>query len=172
MSLFQTGLDSCLEAGWSLLRRCRSCALSRCTDETAFSLVPSTRIAIPYGGTPKRWVVEPLVRLLFRLISRYGLTHRASCSLSSIASVSMALRSTRRAICVPVSYSTTAGSQVCRSAHGHFCRSHLSTLSHKAVDPKRIIIAGDSAGGGLSLALMCLIRDSGLPAPAAGALVH
>lgn len=37
---------------------------------------------------------------------------------------------------------------------------------HKAVDPAKLTVAGDSAGGGLSLALMCLIRDSGLPPPA------
>lgn len=35
-------------------------------------------------------------------------------------------------------------------------------------DPGRIVIAGDSAGGGLSLALMLALRDAGLPLPAAG----
>lgn len=39
---------------------------------------------------------------------------------------------------------------------------------HKPVDPSKITLAGDSAGGGLCLALLCLIRDSGLPAPAGG----
>jgi hypothetical protein len=39
---------------------------------------------------------------------------------------------------------------------------------HRPVDPSKIVIAGDSAGGGLSLALMCMIRDAGLPAPAGG----
>ena len=35
-------------------------------------------------------------------------------------------------------------------------------------DPARIVIAGDSAGGGLTLALMLALRDAGLPLPAAG----
>ena len=35
-------------------------------------------------------------------------------------------------------------------------------------DPDKIAIAGDSAGGGLSLALLLALRDAGLPLPAAG----
>ncbi|KAI9480961.1 MAG: Alpha/Beta hydrolase protein [Benjaminiella poitrasii] len=34
------------------------------------------------------------------------------------------------------------------------------------IDPKKIVISGDSAGGGLTFALLIAIRDSGLPAPA------
>ncbi|KAG0360063.1 hypothetical protein BG005_011578 [Podila minutissima] len=36
----------------------------------------------------------------------------------------------------------------------------------KPVDPKNIVIMGDSAGGGLTFATMLAIRDSGLPMPA------
>lgn len=42
---------------------------------------------------------------------------------------------------------------------------------HVAVNPAHIIISGDSAGGGLSLALLQVIRDSGLPLPAGGVLI-
>ena len=42
---------------------------------------------------------------------------------------------------------------------------------HKPVDPSRIIIAGDSAGGGLTLALLCVIRDMRLPPPACAVLI-
>ncbi|WFD45205.1 hypothetical protein MPSI1_003883 [Malassezia psittaci] len=42
---------------------------------------------------------------------------------------------------------------------------------HPAIDPSRIVIAGDSAGGGLSLALLQLIRDTGLPLPAGAVLI-
>ncbi|KAG6850876.1 hypothetical protein H0H93_007494 [Arthromyces matolae] len=43
--------------------------------------------------------------------------------------------------------------------------------AHRPVDPAHVIIAGDSAGGGLSLALLQVIRDSGLPLPAGGVLI-
>jgi len=42
---------------------------------------------------------------------------------------------------------------------------------HQAVDPGHIVVAGDSAGGGLSLALLQTIRDSGLPQPAGAVLI-
>jgi monoterpene epsilon-lactone hydrolase len=40
-------------------------------------------------------------------------------------------------------------------------------LDH-GVSPRRIVIAGDSAGGGLTLAALLALRDSGHPLPAAG----
>ncbi|CCA70533.1 related to acetyl-hydrolase [Serendipita indica DSM 11827] len=42
---------------------------------------------------------------------------------------------------------------------------------HKPIPPSSIVIAGDSAGGGLALAVLQAIRDSGLPAPAGGILI-
>ncbi|EGO26401.1 hypothetical protein SERLADRAFT_414458 [Serpula lacrymans var. lacrymans S7.9] len=43
--------------------------------------------------------------------------------------------------------------------------------SHRPVKPAHIVVAGDSAGGGLTLALLQVIRDTGLPMPAGGVLV-
>jgi membrane-associated phospholipid phosphatase len=43
--------------------------------------------------------------------------------------------------------------------------------AHRAVNPSHIVISGDSAGGGLSLALLQIIRDTNLPMPAGGVLV-
>jgi len=42
---------------------------------------------------------------------------------------------------------------------------------HKPVKPQHIVIVGNSAGGGLSLALLQVIRDSGLPPCAGGVLI-
>lgn len=42
---------------------------------------------------------------------------------------------------------------------------------HKAVNPKNIILAGDSAGGGMCLAMLCMFRDLGLPMPAGAVLI-
>ncbi|GAA5980276.1 hypothetical protein JCM11641_005526 [Rhodosporidiobolus odoratus] len=42
---------------------------------------------------------------------------------------------------------------------------------HRAVDPSKITLCGDSAGGGMALALLCLLRDAGLPLPAGCILI-
>ncbi|SPO34874.1 uncharacterized protein PSFLO_00345 [Pseudozyma flocculosa] len=42
---------------------------------------------------------------------------------------------------------------------------------HKAIDPSKLVIAGDSAGGGLSLALLTILRDMDLPMPAGAVLI-
>jgi epsilon-lactone hydrolase len=46
-----------------------------------------------------------------------------------------------------------------------------SRLIEHGLDPTTTVIAGDSAGGGLTLALAMALRDRGLPAPAALGLV-
>lgn len=43
-------------------------------------------------------------------------------------------------------------------------------LLDRGLDPASIIVAGDSAGGGLSMALLHRIRESGLPVPAGAVL--
>lgn len=44
-------------------------------------------------------------------------------------------------------------------------------IERQGAQPERIIIAGDSAGGGLALATMLAARDAGLPLPAGAALL-
>ncbi len=44
-------------------------------------------------------------------------------------------------------------------------------LLSQGFSPDKIIVAGDSAGGGLTLALMISLREAGLPLPAAGVLI-
>lgn len=42
-------------------------------------------------------------------------------------------------------------------------------LLSEGTDPKRIVLAGDSAGGGLVISTLLSVRDAGLPLPACGA---
>ena len=44
-------------------------------------------------------------------------------------------------------------------------------LIEQGFSPEKIVVAGDSAGGGLTLALMISLREAGLPLPAAGVLI-
>lgn len=41
-------------------------------------------------------------------------------------------------------------------------------LLSQGVSPSRLVVAGDSAGGGLTVATLVAVRDAGLPVPAAG----
>jgi len=45
-----------------------------------------------------------------------------------------------------------------------------TALLEAGIDPSMLAVSGDSAGGGLSLALMLRLREAGLPLPAAAAL--
>ncbi len=45
------------------------------------------------------------------------------------------------------------------------------TALHKPVPANNIVVAGDSAGGGLALSLLILIRDLGLPMPAGAVMI-
>jgi acetyl esterase/lipase len=42
---------------------------------------------------------------------------------------------------------------------------------HTAIAPENIILMGDSAGGGMCLSLLVVIREMGLPMPAAASLM-
>lgn len=46
-----------------------------------------------------------------------------------------------------------------------------SDAVHSPVDPRKLVFAGDSAGGGLCLAVLTVIRDLGLPMPAGAVLI-
>ncbi|GJN87087.1 hypothetical protein Rhopal_000032-T1 [Rhodotorula paludigena] len=45
------------------------------------------------------------------------------------------------------------------------------SVAHEPVPPENIILSGDSAGGGLALSLLVVLRDLGLPMPAGATLI-
>lgn len=48
---------------------------------------------------------------------------------------------------------------------------YMRLIEELSISPKSIILAGDSAGGGLCLALLFYLRDNGYPLPAGGILL-
>jgi acetyl esterase/lipase len=51
------------------------------------------------------------------------------------------------------------------------CLAATRAVLAAGTDPKQLAIAGDSAGGALSVATLCALRDAGDPLPAAAALI-
>ena len=51
------------------------------------------------------------------------------------------------------------------------CLAATRAVLAASADPKQLAIAGDSAGGALSIATLCALRDAGDPLPAAAALL-
>ncbi|GAA5865741.1 hypothetical protein JCM3774_004986 [Rhodotorula dairenensis] len=45
------------------------------------------------------------------------------------------------------------------------------TVAHEPIPPSKIILSGDSAGGGLALSLLMILRDLNLPMPAGATLI-
>lgn len=48
---------------------------------------------------------------------------------------------------------------------------YLYLIEEHGISPSKIVISGDSAGGGLTMATLLVLRDMGLPMPAGGALM-
>ncbi len=51
------------------------------------------------------------------------------------------------------------------------CVAAYQWLLRRGVDPQRIVVAGESAGGGLALTSLCQLRDEGDPLPAAAVAI-
>lgn len=51
------------------------------------------------------------------------------------------------------------------------CLTAYHALLNRGIEPSRIVLCGDSAGGGLAVALMMQLRDLGLPLPAGAVLL-
>ncbi|CAD6901007.1 unnamed protein product [Tilletia controversa] len=67
-------------------------------------------------------------------------------------------------------YPWPAPLQDCLAAYMYLIRPPPGA-SHPPIDPKKLVIAGDSAGGGLCLALLGVLRDTGIPMPAGAVLI-
>jgi monoterpene epsilon-lactone hydrolase len=135
-------------------------------DFTQFQLPMEVRCdSVDAGGVPAEWITTPGVvaeRVIYYLhgggyVMGSVNTHREMVSrLSRAANARVLILDYRLAPENPfpaaVDDSTTA----------------YRWLLSNGVDPNRLVIAGESAGGGLTVATLVALRDAGEPLPAAG----
>jgi hypothetical protein len=96
---------------------------------------------------------------------------RYSTKVSTGTSISLPLRSARPAgvVCVPPQRVLLHMTKVLPP--DLFLIEPPQGAAHRPVKPGHIVVGGDSSGGGLTLAFLQVVRDSGLPPPAGGVLV-
>jgi acetyl esterase/lipase len=146
-----------------------SIAEMRAGFELLMGLFPTpddvSREAVDAGGVPAEWIRAPAARENRVILYLHGggyvigsiQTHRELASRLSRASQARALLIDYR---LAPEHPFPAALEDALTAY----RWLLST----DVEPGRIVIAGDSAGGGLTLATLLALRDAGDPLPAAG----
>lgn len=121
-------------------------------------------VAIDAGGVPAYWVAGANVPTDRTLLYLHGggycvgspTSHRALVTALSVASGARALSVDYR---LAPEHPHPAALDDALSAYRFLLRS--------GVDPRRLVIAGDSAGGGLTLATLIALRDAGDPLPSA-----
>ena len=142
---------------------------ARAVLDQAFAVYPPasdvTIFEIDAGGVPCQWITAPGVPQDRLIIYLHGgayatcspTTHKDLISRLSLASGTAALGVDYR---LAPEYLFPAAVEDCLAAYNW-------ALSH-GFEPGNIVLAGDSAGGGLVVSVLLAARDSALPLPAAG----
>jgi acetyl esterase/lipase len=133
---------------------------------TMFPLAPDVRSeAVQAGGVPAEWVRVPESRSPATILYLHGGgyvigsldTHRELVS-----------RIVREAQASGLSVDYRLAPENPFPAAVEDATAAYRWLLAQGVEPSRIVVAGDSAGGGLTLATLLALRDAGDPLPAAG----
>ena len=142
---------------------------ARAVLDQAFTVYPPasdvTIFEIAAGGVPCQWITAPGVPQDRLIIYLHGgayatcspTTHKDLISRLSLASGAAALGVDYR---LAPEYLFPAAVEDCLAAYNW-------ALGH-GFEPRNIVLAGDSAGGGLVISVLLAARDSALPIPAAG----
>ena len=142
---------------------------ARAVLDQAFTVYPPasdvTIFEIDAGGVPCQWITAPGVPQDRLIIYLHGgayatcspTTHKDLISRLSLASGAAALGVDYR---LAPEYLFPAAVEDCLAAYNW-------ALGH-GFEPGNIVLAGDSAGGGLVVSVLLAARDSALPLPAAG----
>jgi len=121
--------------------------------------------AVDAGGVPAAWITTPEAvdeRVIYYL---HGGGY-VICSINTHRELISRLSRAAGARALAIDY-RLAPENPCPAAVEDSMSAYQWLLS-TGVDPARLVIAGDSAGGGLTVATLVALRDAGKPLPAAG----
>ena len=116
------------------------------------------------GGVPAEWLIPPGVSNGRVVLYLHGGSYiSGSCNSHRSIAANIAIASKARALTLDYRLAPE---------HPHPAAVEDAVAAYKwlingQVDPKRLAIAGDSAGGGLAVALLVSLRDRNIPLPAA-----
>ena len=120
------------------------------------------------GGVPSEWVIAPVSRADRVLIHLHGGAYTMGGPDSHRLLATRRARTTRARVLLPV-YRLAP-------EHPHPAAVEDAAAAYRWVlgqgfTPRQVAISGDSAGGGLTAAVLVALRDAGDPLPAAGVLI-
>lgn len=125
----------------------------------------STRtIAVDAGGVKANWIVTPQSKEEHCVLFLHGGGYRTG-SPSTYRHFTWRIASATGARLLAIDY-RLAPEHPFPAALDDAISSYRWLLA-RGVDPRRLAVVGDSAGGGLALALMLKLRDGGIPLPVA-----
>ena len=124
-----------------------------------------TVFEIDAGGVPCQWITAPDVPQ-DRLIIYYHGGAYAACSPTTHQDLISRLSRASGAAALGVDY-RLAPEHTFPAAVNDSIAAYRWALGH-GFEPSNIVLAGDSAGGGLVLSVLLAVRDAGVPLPAAG----
>ncbi len=150
-----------------LLARMDIARLQTFTDATSGQLKPPRGVqaaAVNAGGVPAAWLVPPAITAERTLLYLHG-GGFVSGSIQSHKAHAGRLARTLQAKTLIINYRLAPRHPFPAALED--CLVAYDWLLEKGADPRSLLVAGDSAGGNLTLALLLALRQAGKPMPGA-----
>ena len=129
----------------------------------------ATITAVDAGGVPSEWIVAQAARDDFTLLYFHGGGY-ALGSLETHHTITTELSHLLKARVLAADYRLAPESPYPAAVEDGVAAWRW-LIEQEGIDPAKAAIAGDSAGGGLTVATMLSLKDKGLPLPAFGYLI-
>jgi len=122
-------------------------------------------VAVSAGGVPAEWLIPPGISTDRVVLYLHGGSYVAG-SINSHRSLAANIAVASKACALIIDYRLAPEHPHPAAVEDGVTAYRWLISSH--VDPRHLAVAGDSAGGGLTIALLLSLRDGNLPLPAAG----